>query len=117
MARNFIFEEEVSLRGQSRQTSDGLQDELDVRVLVLHLGLHNRPFLERGSGEDFNLLFFCDCWLSELLCFDKLSAKKRRALRLLVPKNALGLAKRRHFQTPTEDPPSSCTGFPKRSHV
>ena len=33
----FIFEQEVSLRGQSHETPDeGFQDELDVWVLVLH---------------------------------------------------------------------------------
>ena len=40
--------QEVSLRGQSRKSSEeGLQDELDVCVLVVHLGLRHRPYLEQ----------------------------------------------------------------------
>ena len=47
------MEQEVSLCGQSRETSDeGLQDELDVWVLAFHPGLHLRRFLERGCAEE-----------------------------------------------------------------
>ena len=44
--------QEVSVRGQSRKSSEeGLQDELDVCVLVLHLGLRHRPYLEQNCCE------------------------------------------------------------------
>ena len=53
----FIFEQEVSLRGQSHETPDeGIQDELDIWVLVLHIVLRN--CLERSGGEDSSFFFF-----------------------------------------------------------
>ena len=72
-----IFKQRDFLCGQSPETSDeGLQNEVDVWVVVHHLGLHLRSSLKRDRGE--KELFFrrcstclrygfdCDISLSEL---------------------------------------------------
>ena len=77
---------------------EGIQDEPNVWILVLHRGSHRNPFLERDCGKEmfirsfptwlrYTLLLFC---LSlQALFLDKL-LKKTSGVRLFVPKSAEG---------------------------
>ena len=98
------FEQEVSFHGQSRRISDeGRQDEFAVWGCEV---LAKRAAFPKLFHMATMYFFVFDVCLSELY-FSTLSAKKRRVLRLLVPKNALGFPMRSHLRLLLRNLPAS----------